>query len=100
MDGAAAGRGGSGAGGGGGEAVAVDGGASVPTEAEALAIAGRLHAVLAELTPKCRAVLVMHRRDGMTYDEIAKALGISPSMVKKYLSVGIKHCSGRLQDLR
>jgi RNA polymerase sigma-70 factor (ECF subfamily) len=83
-----------------GEQIAVDGGASVPTEAEALAIAGRLRSVLAELTPKCRAVLVMHRRDGMTYDEIAKALGISPSMVKKYLSIGLKHCCGRLQDLR
>lgn len=75
-------------------------GASVPASADALGLAGRLESVLGELTPKCRAVLILHRRDGMTYDEIGRQLGISASMVKKYLSIGLKHCASRLQDLR
>lgn len=52
----------------------------------------RLNKVLTQLSPKCRAVVLMHRRDGMTYAEIGAALGISSSMVKKYLSQGLAHC--------
>lgn len=36
----------------------------------------------------------------MTYDEIAEHLGISPSMVKKYLSIGLRHCRRELEELR
>lgn len=52
------------------------------------------------LSPKCRAVLLLHRREQMTYDEIGAVLGISSSMVKKYLAQGLKHCRDKLQDLR
>ena len=52
----------------------------------------RLEKVLQRLSPKCRAVVLMHRRDGMTYDEIAAELGISSSMVKKHLSRGLAQC--------
>jgi RNA polymerase sigma-19 factor, ECF subfamily len=65
--------------------------------ADGAATQARLREVLGELSPKCRAVVVLHRRDGMTYDEIALELGISSSMVKKYLSAGLKHCRARLQ---
>jgi RNA polymerase sigma-70 factor (ECF subfamily) len=51
-----------------------------------------LEAALALLTPKCRAVLLMHRRDRYTYDEIATRMGISVSMVKKYLVRGLTVC--------
>lgn len=69
-------------------------------EAEAQALGEHMMRVLQELTPKCRAVILLHRRDGMTYDEIAAELGISSSMVKKYLSIGLRHCRQRLADLR
>ena len=69
-------------------------------EADAAFIGSKLREVLDELTPKCRAVLVLHRRDGMTYEEIGELLEISPSMVKKYLASGLKHCCGRLKDLK
>jgi RNA polymerase sigma factor (sigma-70 family) len=72
---------------------------SADREAEALGLSRRLQEVLEELTPKCRAVLVLHRRDGMTYDEIAARIGISSSMVKKYLAAGLRHCRARLRDL-
>jgi RNA polymerase sigma factor (sigma-70 family) len=52
----------------------------------------RLSRVLETLSPKCRAVILMHRRDGMTYDEIAERMDLSVGMVKKYLSRGLAAC--------
>ena len=57
----------------------------------------RLEEVMAHLSPKCRAAIVMHRRDGMTYEEIANELGVSAAMVKKYLSQGLSRCRARLR---
>lgn len=65
---------------------------------ETLALRRRLEVVLAELTPKCRAVVILHRRDGMTYAEIGGRIGVSASMVKKYLAQGLRHCRQRLGD--
>jgi RNA polymerase sigma factor (sigma-70 family) len=66
--------------------------------AEQLALQRRLEDALRGLSPKCRAVVVLHRRDGMTYEEIGAQLGISARMVKKYLAQGLKHCRERLAD--
>lgn len=52
----------------------------------------RLERVLAQLSPKARATLVWHRRDGCTYDEIGRRLGVSRNMVKKYLSQSLAYC--------
>lgn len=68
--------------------------------AEAQLIGRKLGEVLGELSAKCRAVLIMHRRDGMTCDEIGAQLGISRSMVKRYLGQGLRHCCARLGDLK
>jgi RNA polymerase sigma-70 factor (ECF subfamily) len=59
---------------------------------EMLALSRVMEAALMQLSPKCRAVLILHRRDGMTYHEIAERIGISASMVKKYLIQGLRHC--------
>jgi RNA polymerase sigma-70 factor (ECF subfamily) len=72
----------------------------VERDAEELSLHARLDTVLGELSPKCRAVLILHRRDGMTYEEIGAQIGISPSMVKKYLSQGLRHCRERLAETR
>ena len=69
-----------------------DEGLTVEDRAELSQHMDRLEEVLRHLSPKCRAVILMHRRDGMTYDEIAAKLGISSSMVKKYLSQGLARC--------
>src|SRR5439155_13276872 len=45
----------------------------------------RLRVVLAQLSPKCRAAVVLQYRQGLTYQEIADRLEVSPHMVKKYL---------------
>jgi RNA polymerase sigma-70 factor (ECF subfamily) len=51
-----------------------------------------LEAALLTLSPKCRAVLLMHRRDRYTYVEIAAEMQMSVSMVKKYLVKGLSVC--------
>jgi RNA polymerase sigma factor (sigma-70 family) len=72
---------------------------AVDRAVDCIAIGGQLRRVIGELSPKCRAVLIFHRRDGMTYDEIGEKLGISSSMVKKYLAIGLRHCRSRLQGI-
>ncbi|MEX1267100.1 MAG: sigma-70 family RNA polymerase sigma factor [Woeseia sp.] len=75
-------------------------GAGQPTAAHADARRriARLEKVTASLSPKCRAALIMARRDGMTYAEIAARLGISTSMVKKYLKQAHALCRKRMKD--
>ncbi|MGH8211114.1 MAG: RNA polymerase sigma factor [Steroidobacteraceae bacterium] len=46
---------------------------------------GRLQAALDRLSPKMRATFMMHRRDGLSCEEISARLGVSRSLVKKYL---------------
>jgi RNA polymerase sigma-70 factor (ECF subfamily) len=60
----------------------------------------RLHDVLAELSPKCRAAVVLQYRDGLTYEEIGARLGVSANMVKKYLRQALLHCRRRMERLR
>jgi len=45
----------------------------------------RLQETLDKLSPKVRAVFMLSRRDGLSFDEIAMHLGVSKPMVKKYL---------------
>ncbi|MGO9995962.1 MAG: RNA polymerase sigma factor [Steroidobacteraceae bacterium] len=46
----------------------------------------RMDGRLAQLSPRARAAFIMNRRDGYTLDEIASKLGVSRSMVKKYMA--------------
>ena len=62
--------------------------------------ARRLREVLLQLTPKCRAALVMQYRHEMSYQQIAEQLGISTNMVKKYLAQGLALCRRRMDRLR
>lgn len=59
----------------------------------------RLEAVLAQLSPKCRAAVLLQFKHGLSYDEIGKRLGVSRNMVKKYLSQGLAHCRRRMSRL-
>ena len=51
-----------------------------------------LKRALAILPPVQRNVLLLHRRDGKTYEEIAEDLGVSRDMVKKHLSKALARC--------
>jgi RNA polymerase sigma factor (sigma-70 family) len=59
----------------------------------------RLRVVLAQLSPKCRAAVVLHYRDGLHYQEVAERLGVSVHMVKKYLAQALVHCRRRMARL-
>jgi RNA polymerase sigma factor (sigma-70 family) len=52
----------------------------------------RLGTLIARLSPKCRAVLVMHYRDELPYRDIGERLSISTNMVKKYIVKGLTVC--------
>lgn len=56
--------------------------------------------VLSTLSPKCQAVLLMHRRDGMTCQEIAERMKLSVGMVKKYLARGLAACHKQMGAAR
>jgi RNA polymerase sigma factor (sigma-70 family) len=58
--------------------------------------AARLSEVLAQLSPKCRAAVIMQYRFEMSYQEIASRLEVSPHMVKKYLAQALSHCRRRM----
>ncbi len=60
----------------------------------------RLLAALAELSPKCRAAVVLQYRDGLSYEEIGARLGVSSHMVKKYLQQALVHCRRRMERYR
>lgn len=58
----------------------------------------RLIHVLESLTPMQRAIVLLHRRDGYTYEQIAKTVGLSVQMVYKHLAKSIALCKERLQS--
>jgi len=58
--------------------------------------AARLRQVLQELSPKCRAAVVLQYWHDMSYAEIAARLEISTHMVKKYLAQGLAICRRRM----
>jgi RNA polymerase sigma factor (sigma-70 family) len=54
--------------------------------------------VLAQLAPNVHATFVLHRRDGLTLEEIAGKLGVSRPMVKKYLAKALIQCQAHLGE--
>jgi RNA polymerase sigma factor (sigma-70 family) len=56
----------------------------------------QLQLELDQLSPKMRATFLLHRRDGLSLDEIGARLGISRGMVKKYLMKALMHFRQRL----
>lgn len=60
-------------------------GDAVPDESEALNLRRQLEEALAKLPDTHRMVLLALKRDGLTYEEVSRATGISVAMVEKYL---------------
>lgn len=57
-------------------------------------------AALTELPDKCREILIRSRMHGMTHNEIAAHMGISKSLIEKYLMRTLQHCQQRLREAR
>ena len=64
---------------------------SVEASIEAEQALKAVEAALYELPTKCRQAFVMHRRNGMSYPDIAAELAVSVSMVEKYIIRALKH---------
>lgn len=60
----------------------------------------KVREILAELTPLSRAALILHRRDGMSYEQIADQVGVSPLRVRQAFVQGLQHVCYRMQDIR
>ncbi|WP_244515560.1 RNA polymerase sigma factor [Pacificibacter marinus] len=50
------------------------------------------------LSDKARKVLLMNRSAGLSHREIAAALGISESMVAKYMAQALRHCRDYMRE--
>jgi len=57
----------------------------------------QLKDVLAELSPRRREALMLHRFEGLSQAQIAERMGISLSMVEKHIASALLHCKQRLQ---
>ena len=55
-----------------------------------------IDALLDELPPKARSILVLSRVEGLTHPEIAARLGISESLIEKYLRRSLQLIRERL----
>ncbi len=51
---------------------------------------------LDELPPKCRAVFLLQRYEGMSYSAVAQHLGVSVSAVEKHMMKALLHFDARL----
>jgi len=60
----------------------------------------RVREILKELSPLSRAALVLHRRDGLSYEQIADQVGVSPLRVRQAFAQGLQHFCRRLQDYK
>jgi RNA polymerase sigma factor (sigma-70 family) len=57
-----------------------------------------IEAAIQELPPKCRKVFILLRFEGRSYKEIALAMALSETMVRKYAVRALEHCRARLDD--
>jgi RNA polymerase sigma-70 factor (ECF subfamily) len=58
----------------------------------------RIEAALNEMPPKCRHALLCNRLEGQSHAAIAKQLGVSESMVAKYIAQALRQCRDRLRE--
>jgi RNA polymerase sigma-70 factor (ECF subfamily) len=61
--------------------------------------AARLGAVLNQLSPKCRAAVVLRFSHDLSFREIGDHLGVSPQMARKYVVQALGHCRRRMARL-
>ena len=57
-----------------------------------------IEAAIRELPPKCRKVFILLRLEGRSYKEIALAMALSETMVRKYAARALEHCLAKLDD--
>jgi RNA polymerase sigma-70 factor (ECF subfamily) len=68
--------------------------------ADAAQCVEQLQDAIEELPPKVRATFLLHRRDGLSIEDIGTRLGLSRPMVKKNLMKALLHFRQRLEQVR
>jgi RNA polymerase sigma-70 factor (ECF subfamily) len=63
---------------------------------QALAVIGK---ILDELPQKCRSAFIAYRFEAMSYPEIAQRMGVTESMIRKYVLRAAAHCAERFEEL-
>lgn len=56
----------------------------------------RLVAALEELTPKCRAIFMLIRYEGLSYSEVGRRFGVGVSAVEKHVTHALQHLHWRI----
>lgn len=73
-------------------------GADPVLEATAEQCRDALEETLERMAPKVQATFLLHRRDGLTMDQVSERLGISRPMAKKYLVKALVQFRKRLKE--
>ncbi len=68
------------------------------TQARADQLEDRLWQWIGELTERQREALVLSRFDGLSHDEVADVMDISPRTVNNHIVRALKHLRGRIDD--
>jgi RNA polymerase sigma-70 factor (ECF subfamily) len=55
-----------------------------------------MRAIILELPPKCRQVFLLVRVEGLSHREVAAEMGMSQTMVRKYLARAVDHIQKRV----
>ena len=58
-----------------------------------------IEGALAELPEKARTMLLLSRVQGLTHGEIANELGVSKSLIEKYIARALLHCRARMVEV-
>ena len=53
---------------------------------------------IAELPPKCRKAFLFYKIEERSYQEIAKIMSLSESMIRKYVLRALAHCQRRIDE--
>ena len=65
-------------------------------ERDAAQRSARLQAVLKQLGPKGQAAVILRFTHELSYREVARRLGVSPQMARKYVVQALSHCRRRM----
>lgn len=57
----------------------------------------QIQSALDKLPLKCRQAFLLHRRNGLSYSEIATDMGVSVSSVEKYILQALQQCRSALR---
>jgi RNA polymerase sigma-70 factor (ECF subfamily) len=77
-----------------------DGAPSPDRQAQGAQEVSLLMSLLDELPPKCRSAFMSYKLEGLEYRDIALRMGVTESMVRKYVIKAVAYCAARFEELQ